>query len=151
MKELLIDALSDAIIKLNKITPQTKNDIKRINIIDVDPLDLPNFMKENNVPDNAYFDGRENGYDGWNVGEVYLSWDIEIPTTEKDKLKFRRNRFTSLAFKFVYDKLTTNGYKRVGFNSGLLKEFNNTTVYDMLNNNEFDRLVKYYSLSFKRV
>ena len=38
--------------------------------------------------------------------------------------------------------------QRVGFNSGLLREFADTTVYEMCINREFDRLVKLYSLSF---
>jgi len=41
-----------------------------------------------------------------------------------------------------------NGYKRTGYNSGLLKQFDDTTVYDMYISKDFDRLVKYYSLPF---
>jgi hypothetical protein len=108
-------------------------------------------MKDNNIPYNAYFKGIENGYDAYSG--YCLAYDIQIPTTEKDKSKskFRIDRFGTFAFKNVYDLLTTNGFKRVGYNSGLLKEFDDTTVYDMFINNEFDRLVKYYSLSFKLI
>ena len=70
---------------------------------------------------------------------------------DKDKLKFRRKRFSTIAFKRVFDLLTTNGYKRVGFNSGLLRDYKDTTVYDMYMENDFDRLVKYYSLSFVKI
>lgn len=44
--------------------------------------------------------------------------------------------------------MIVNGDKRQGFNSGLLKQFDDTTVYDMYMNDEWDRLVKYYSLPF---
>ena len=147
MEDLIIKALDDTIIKLDKITPTTKKKTKSISIIDVSPLDIPSFMKDNNIPNNAYFNGIDNGYDGWHT-DILLSWDIDVPTTGDDKLKFRRNRFTTIAFKSVYDSLTSNGYKRVGYNSGLLRDFNDTTVYDMYLVKDFNRLVKYYSLPF---
>ena len=149
MKTLIIQALNDALIKLDKITPQTKKIVKQVNIDNVKPLDIVTFMKENDIPDTAYFGGKENSYDAFN--EICLCYDINIPTTDKDKLIFKRHRFSTIAFKSVYDLLTSNGFKRVGFNSGLLKEFNDTTVYDLFINNEFDRLVKYYSLSFSLI
>jgi hypothetical protein len=98
-------------------------------------------MKSNNVPDNAYFDTDYND-------SVVLSWTIDIATSDADKAKFKKDRFDSIAYKFVYDALTGNGYKRVGFNSGLLKDFADTTILDMYLNKDFDRLVKYYSLYF---
>lgn len=149
MKKFIIKALNDAKIKLDKRTPSTQKIIgaKSISIIDVNPLTLPQFMKDNNIPDDAYFDGRDNGYDAWD--DLLLSWDIVVPTTDKDKLKFNRRVFSTIAFQELFHLLTSNGYKRVGFNSGLLKEFDDTTVYDMYMDKDFDRLVKYYSLSFK--
>lgn len=146
MKELLKQALDLAVIKLESITPQIKKKKNSISILDVNPIDLAKFMQENNIPNDAYFDGRDNGYDAWN--DILLSWDTDIPTTDLDKLKYKRKTFSTIAFKYVFDLLTTNGYKRVGYNSGLLKEFDDTTVYDMYINKEFDRLEKYYSLPF---
>lgn len=147
MKELLIQALDEAFVKLEKQVPQTKKQTKSISILDVKPLNLLEFMKANNVPDDADFDGKDNGYDGWN--DILLSWSIDVPTTDKDKLDFKRRRFSDVAFKCVYDLLTKNGYKRNGYNTGLLKQFDDTTVYDMYMSKDFDRLVKYYSLPFK--
>ena len=97
---------------------------------------------------DAYFDGVDNGYDAWMGGYIQLSWVVPVPTTDNDKLKYRRRRFTSIAWRAVFDLLTTSGYKRVGYNSGLLKDFDDTTVYDMYMAKDFDRLVKYYSLPF---
>lgn len=148
MENLLTTALDNAISKLDKKTPLTKNKVESVSIVDINPLDIPSFMKDSNIPSNAYFDGRDNGYDAWD--DILLSWIIDVPTTDGDKLKFRRKRFTHIAFKFVYDSLINNGYKRVGYNSGLLKDFDNTTVYDMYMAKDFDRLVKYYSLPFNK-
>jgi hypothetical protein len=146
MKELIIKALTDAFGLLEKQVPQTKTIKKSVSILDIKPKDIISFMRDNDIPDNAFFDGKDNGYDGWN--DILLSWDISVPTTDKDKLKFKRNRFTDIGWKFIYELLTNNGYKRLGYNSALAKQFDDTTVYDMFIGNDFDRLVQYYSIRF---
>lgn len=149
MKELIIIALNDAFAALQKQTPQTKKKtMQSPSIAGIKAIDIASFMKENNIPDDACVDGKNNGYDAWD--DIMLSWEIEVPTTEKDKLEYQRRVFSNIAFKRMYDLLTKNGYKRTGYNSGLLKEFDGTTVYDMYINKEFDRLVKYYSLPFNK-
>lgn len=149
MKNLIMTALNDAYMKFGKTIPQTKKASHFISISDVNPLDIAKFMKDNSIPNTASFGGKDNGYDAWD--DIGLCWDIDVPTTDKDKLKFKKDKFSTTAFKFVFDILTTNGYKRVGFNSGLLKQFNDTTVYDMYINNDYDRLVAYYSLPFTKL
>lgn len=151
MKDLIILAMNDAMTLLVKQIPQTKKSVKSIDISDVPPLELIQYMKYKNIPDNAYFDGKDNAYDAWCPGITLLSWEIDVPTTDDDKLKFKRDRFSTIAFRFVYNILTENGYKRNGYNTGLLKEFSDTTVYDMYVNKDFDRLVKYYSLPFNKM
>ena len=146
MKELIIQALNDAFDVLEKRIPLTKKKTKSISIIDVEPINLLSFMKDNNIPNDAYFDGRDNGYDAFD--DILLSWDIDVPTTDEDKLKFKRDKFTTIAFRFVFHLLEDNGYKRVGYYSGKLKQFSDTTVYDMYIEKDFDRLVEYYSLAF---
>lgn len=146
MKELITNSLNDAFILLEKQVPQTKRKTESISIQGVKPLELSSFMKDNSVPNDAYFSGRDNGYDAWD--DIILAWEVDVPTTDKDKLLFKRKRFSDIAFRLVYDLLTKCGYKRVGYDTGLLKEFKDTTVYDMYVNKEFDRLVKYYSLPF---
>lgn len=146
MKDLIKKALDDAFILLEKRIPQTKKEIKYVNIEDVKPSELIQFMRDNNIPDDADFDGKPNAYDSFD--EVCLSFSVDIPTTKKDKLKFCRSAFTSIAWQFVYDLLIKNGYKRVGYNSALLKPFQWTSAYEMYIDNDYDSLVKYYSLSF---
>ena len=152
MKTLIIEALDLAMEmareKVNQQFPKTKKQLQSVDISDVGPIDIPAFMEKNNIPNDAYFSGVDNGYDGWHVDRLNLSWSIDVPTTEADKLRAIRQRFSNIAFPLVKDSLTSNGYKRVGFNSGLLKAFDGTTVYDMYVNKEFDRLVEYYSLYF---
>jgi hypothetical protein len=146
MKDLIVQALSAAIVLLESRTPQTKKKTIYVGIEDVKPADILSFMEDNDIPDTAEFGGKPNGYDAFD--EVCLVYDVDIPTTDKDKLKAKRDRFTNIAFRAVYDLLLANGYKSVGYRSNLLKPFDNTTVYDMYINKEFDRLVEYYSLPF---
>jgi hypothetical protein len=149
MKDLIIQALDSAFLKLESQVPLNKKKFKSLSIMDVKPTELASFMLDNNIPDTAYFDGNDNGNDGWD--DILLTWEIYVPTNEDDNLKFKKNRFTDIAWRFIYKLLITSGYKRVGYNTGLLKEFNDTTVYDMYINKDFDRLVRYYSLAFVKI
>jgi hypothetical protein len=150
MRDLIENALTAAWSDLADRLPTHRNSSKEIDISDVMPKDLPQFMKDNNVPDDADFDGVDNGYDGWQPYQLRLTWTVKVPTTNLDRLEYARKHFTSRAFKKVFDTLTANGYKRVGYNSGLMKEFDDTTVFDMYKTNNWDRLVKFYSLAFKK-
>lgn len=147
MKELLIQALNDAYRLLETQIPLTKTEYKSISIVNVKPLELVPFMKSNNIPINGAYFNSGDGDDGSEYYEPVIRWEIVIPTTDKDKLEYKRNRFTALAWKYVYDLLTKNGYKRIPFNLGL-HQFKDTTVYDMYTSTNFDRLVDYYSLAF---
>ena len=111
MKNLLILALDDAFTLLEKQVPQTKKNTKTISIQDVKPSQLMSFMKSNDIPNDAYFTGADNGYDGWN--DIVLAWEVDVPTSEKEKLEYKNYRFHDIAFKKVYDLLTINGYKRI--------------------------------------
>ena len=148
MESLIKKALTSAIIKLRRQVPRTKKVMKNISVIDVRPLEIRKFMMENNIPERAVFDMGDNGYDGGDG--FYLSWDVDVKISEEDALKFKRKRFDTIAFKEVHAILTSRGFIRRGYNSGLLKEFDDTTVYDMYVNGEFERLVKYYSLPFHK-
>lgn len=150
MKDLILPALNDAYTKLEKQIPSTKNDLVEVCIDDVNPMDLPQFMVDNNIPEDAWF-GTEESQTLGSCTRVLLLYDIKIPTTDKDKLLYKRKRYTSIAFSCISNVLLVNGYKRKGFNSGLLKSFDDTTVYDMYINKEYDRLVNYYSLSFGEI
>ena len=149
MKDLIKIALINAFANLEMQIPQTKPKLIEINIQDVTPLNIVQFMKDNDIPDSAWFGGKDNGYDGFS--EICLCYNVDIPTTDKDKLIYCKRRFTSIAWHYVYDLLLANGYKRVGYNTLFLKEFKDTTVYDMYIAKDFDRLVKYYSLPFKLI
>lgn len=143
MKNLIIEALNEAYEKVCKQVPQVKREGKSVKIEDISPSNLLDFIKENNIPANAEF--------GAEYNSPVLEWEIDVPTTDKDKEDFKIKRFTDVAFRCVYDKLTNNGFKRVGYSTRFLDDFKNTTVYKMYLENDFDRLEKYYSLPFQKI
>ena len=161
MKNLISKALNDAFTTLENQIPQTKKKTETISIQDVKPSQLMSFMKSNDIPNNAYFTGTDNGYDGWN--DIVLAWEVDVPTSEKEKLEYKNYRFHDIAFKKVYDLLTTNGYKRIsGQDRGRItyKKRNNTissiimfdnkSVYEMYIDKDLDKLVEYYSMYFQK-
>ncbi len=148
MKEHIMKVLDDVYNDLLKQTPKTKKQTKSLSIFNTKPIDLISFMKENNIPDDAYFDGRDNGYDAFD--DILISWDIIIPTTDDDKLSFIKQRFDSYSFRKIHDLFIKNGYIRIRGNYKELKPFENKSRYDMYKNGEFDELLKYYSIVFSK-
>ena len=162
MRNLISKALNDAFTTLENQVPQTKKKTETISIQDVKPSELVSFMKSNDIPNNAYFSGTDNGYDGWN--DIVLAWEVDVPTSEKEKLEYKNYRFHDIAFKKVYDLLTTNGYKRISgrdINRITYKKrsntvssiimFDNKSVYEMYVDKDLDKLVEYYSMCFQKV
>ena len=148
MQELIISALSVALEKLENRVPQTKNKENFISLRDVEPLKLMDFMRENNVPEDAWFDGEDNGYDAF--ADIWLMWYTQVPTSGKDKLRFKVEHFDNIAWNFVRDILLANGYSICPFDTILLREFKGTNLYTMYTNGEFDRILKFYSFRFKK-
>lgn len=148
METLILEALDEAMLTLEKQVPQTKTIPKSISIIDVKPLELTSFMKDNDIPDNAYFSGRDNGNDAYD--DITLEWLIDIPTTDKDKYNFRNVRFPVIVWRNIFNSLTKNGYKVVPISSGFLAKFDNMNLYDSYIDKQFDRIVEYYSYRFAK-
>lgn len=160
MVDLIKKALDEAFVLLQKQVPQTKMCTKSIGIDEVKPTDLIKFMEDNNIPDTAYFDCSESHF---SLFVPMLSWSIDIPTTDKEKLDFKNRRFHDIAFKSVYNSLTTNGYKRVSANhdkrisykrinssiSSIIL-FDQKSIYDIYMDKDFDKLIEFYSLYFQK-
>jgi hypothetical protein len=81
-------------------------------------------------------------------GDIIAIFDIEVPKTKNDLDIEKEKKFKNKYFKVVFDEMIKKGYKRVGFSSHLLKEFDDTTVFKMFLNKDFDRLTKYFSIFF---
>jgi len=149
MKELIMAALNAAAERFEKAVPQTKRVVITINIDsnDITPLNIGEYMVRNNVPNDAWFS--TTGDEG--SEQPALCYDKHVPTTEADKLAFRRKAFHSRAFKAVYDALTENGYKRVTFIWGKFEPYKKDNVWDLYCAGDFDRLTERYSLFFVKL
>lgn len=160
MRNLISKALSSAFTTLENRVPQTKKKTETISILDVKPSQLMSFMKSNDIPKDAYFTGTDNGYDGWD--DVVLAWEVDVPTTEKDKLNYKNYRFHDIAFRKVYDLLVENGYKRVSErnqnrisykrsnNNSHIIMFDGKSIYEIYMDRDLDKLVEYYSMYFRK-
>jgi len=146
MIEIIRDGIRDTLSNIK--APKYRVATKTIEITDIKPYDIKSFMDEENIPKSAWFDSKEDAYDSFSYG-TYLSWEVEILATKEFKLKIVKYKFETTVLSHVYNRLISNGYKRKGFNSSFLREFDNTTVFDMYINKQWSRLEKYYSLSFE--
>jgi hypothetical protein len=88
-------------------------------------------------------------FSGSPYSELLVCFNKEVDTTEKERIKEIKDRVNKYAsWKIIHTNMKETEFKRTGFNSGLLKEFDDTSVYDMIKENNIDRLVKYYTLYY---
>lgn len=83
-------------------------------------------------------------------GYYFLAYDHKVSLTEEDKLNWVERAFNNGHFAVIYNGMVDRGYMRVGFNSALLAKFHGKSPYKMFKNREFDTLVEYYSLHFRK-
>lgn len=76
------------------------------------------------------------------------SFETLIKKSEKEiGLEFE-TRISSYAYQILYKKMTEAGFKRVAFDTSLLKDFKDTSVAQMIKSKDHSRLVVYYSLYY---
>jgi len=150
MKNLIKEALRDCMSRVERTIPKHKLKTVEVDLEaeDVEPINLLKFMEENNIPKNAYFSTNYCGTSISNYVAPVLCYEINVDLTEKDKEDYRKRRFNRSSFKLVYNILTKNNYKRTPIEFKKLKKFK--TPYEMYIENDFDKLVEYYSLYFKK-
>jgi len=145
MKDLIEKTLTEYHTYLLSVVPQTKKVYTGLNIDEINPFELTNFLIENNVPKDCWF-----GYDD-DDNYSYVGFKIEIATTESDKLNHMINRFNNEVFRKIYQVFIDNGYKRKVYDSKYLKKFKKT-VYEMFIEKDFDSLEDYYfNVYFQKV
>ena len=78
---------------LEKATPKFVRKVQSISISDVRPVDLPQFIKDNNIPDECYFTGRDNGYDAFD--DIQIAWEIMSPAKVVDIYVFKKTHLNN--------------------------------------------------------
>jgi hypothetical protein len=147
MLEIIQPVLTELLASIDPSLPKTKQVEKSLSVFDVDPIDIPAFMHEHGIPDNASFAGNPNGYDGYD--DFLICWNVEVPTTAEDRLQRQKTSFNFKAERLVYAAVTQAGYVRRPFDSKNWKPFKDTTPYDLFVAGELDRLVAYYNVFYK--
>ena len=142
LKLLIINALNEVNERVERITPQTRRETKYVDI-NVNPHELGVFLMKNNIPKDSWFDIDQ--YDDC----ICICYYIDVPTSDNEKLDFKRRTFDNYSFKKIYDIFIANNYIRIGIPSNLLKPYTNWCKYDMYINKEYDKLIDYYSMYFK--
>jgi len=163
MKELIIKALNDAYAKCLKASNSESKKHRQFSKVDITTIqlsDLPNFVKDNNIPDNAFFEmSTFVNFDGENEGDgVVLRWEIDgKPWTEKEREAWRAKRFESYVWEYVRDMFKENGYKIGGCDTRIpiINEFTNNArkpykVYDAYMNKDLEKLADFYMARFHK-
>lgn len=146
MKEIITTFLETTYERTKKTIPTTQKDSREINITDVKPIHLLEFMKENNIPLDADFC---TDYDECLSGaNPILIWDIDIPMTKEKQREIFVRRFQSNGFSSVGKNLLKAGYKRLSSNFNETKKYPN--IIEMWESGQINELVNYFSLFYKK-
>ncbi len=101
--------------------------------------------KEYNIDVDKIYIGIDQDYDG---GKFCAYFDLEVDKTSKEIETELSNLIERRTWKIIFDNITKKGFRRIGFNTSLLKSFDDTSVHMMIKNNAIDRLVSYYSFRY---
>lgn len=84
--------------------------------------------------------------------ELQATYRKDVLKSDKQMKIELEKRINSQSFSKIYsDMKNIENIKRTGFSTALLKEFDDTSIYNMLVNKDYDRLVKYFSLYFSEI
>lgn len=144
MKDIIKTALDKTFYHCKKLYGDHKTVEKSIGILDVNPLELRSFMRENNIPNDAVFSGKDNGYDGWN--DIVLAWSVEEKMTDQEKNKIYGENFYRISQYYVPKIMRQNGYTPVDSISKSVSKL----LYENYMKGDFDDLAELYSFLYKK-
>lgn len=167
MKDLIIKALNEVFEAVTTQTPDVKINEEFFDADECSIADLQKIIKENNLPediclelwhpqqDNEMYKDWGIDDDGYPIDSLGFVRRTEIPTTEKEKLKYRTKEMRIKGWDTVKYTLLNNGYT---FSDHYLddKAFwgsptNKIDTYDLYINKKWDELVEYYSKYYKKI
>lgn len=76
------------------------------------------------------------------------SFDGIVKKSEKEMQTELKERIQKCAYQLIYKEMIAAGFNRVGFNSSYLRKFEDTSVAEMIQSKDYERLIDYYSLYF---
>lgn len=144
MKNIIKTALDKTFDHCKKLYGDHKTVEKSISILDVNPLELRSFMRENNIPDHAEFSGKDNGYDGWD--DIVLAWTVKEKMTDQEKNILYGENFYRISQYYVPKIMRQNGYTPVDSISESVSEL----LYEKYMKGDFDDMAELYSFLYKK-
>lgn len=144
MKNIIKTALDKTFDHCKKLYGDHKTVEKSISILDVNPLELRSFMRENNIPDHAEFSGKDNGYDGWD--DIVLAWTVKEKMTDQEKNILYGENFYRISQYYVPKIMRQNGYTPVDSISESVSEL----LYEKYMKGDFDDIAELYSFLYKK-
>lgn len=142
IREIIVEHV---IPRVKDITVETtKVDYVSFPYYEMNLQDFKNFVKKHNIDDVENYTLTS----PYEETTVYATYSVIVPKTENEIYVSKKKRCRNIHFKPMYDNMLAQGFKRVGFNSRLLGQFDDTSVYDMILANNIDRLTQYYRLYF---
>lgn len=147
MTDLIMTALNQRWKADLKRANSPKKEFVEVDITDVNPMDLVEFMRENNIPYTAAFDIS----DDWeyNCPSPVLCYHKSVEKTDEEKINDAIALFNKYGNTAVLKALREAGYKRKKYSPNLkdIKAFGD--LYDMYINKDYDALKKYFALYFE--
>lgn len=146
MLEFIRTTLEKTMELSERQVPKTKH-ITKSKYVSIDtPSEFPQFIKDNNIPEDCHFYAEDNN--------IYLAWNEVVETTQQDKqeaLKSAFNRNTILGFNKALEDEKLKYTRKPYDHSDYKKRFGNATIYDLYINGNNQDLEDYFFLFYKEV
>ncbi len=153
MQHLLEKALTETLAEADKVVPFEKTIFKKVSLEGVRPTNLAKFLVDKAIPHDAKFGASRDEGQFEDIEHMFLFWKESVLKGELEREEELGKVFNNIAWTFVYNKLTRQGYKRVGVRSSDMRTFDSVIsaggVYGLFKAGHYATLVEYYSLFFK--
>lgn len=142
MKDIIISCLREAFNKTYKLGQNTPIVIENEIIVDhISPKKLGEFLSENNIPDECYFDYN-------NSHEVIVAWSAKRDRTAEEAVSYLKINFYKKAYNLIYNTLKAKGYKRIKHDRRFADALGSTKFYIMYTTREIDSILNYFEDKF---
>ena len=127
----------------------TERRVNRMSIVDVSPLDLGQFISDNSIPSDCYFDDDGSGMD-CEYHEPHICWDTIVPMGDRKREMEIADKVNRNALTHVGRALRAAGYVRVSPSVSFLQEFRGVKVYTLYVEHNDVELWEYFSGYYKK-
>lgn len=110
---------------------------------------LAKYAKDKKLPADAYIISVDDD-EQFGTRSLCICYKKKMRRKKEDREDEIKRRFSNANFKIAYDIFIAAGFKRVGVNSSEFERFDGDSVYAMLHRKDYDKIMEYYMLFFKK-